>query len=914
MTAPIRSRSQNDWGFHTFDLDTNNRLPNIQSQDFIFSQPYVGPAVVRFNAVAGRTYTFLVEPLSSLLGTVDLNWALHPSGVFRFATEEVDESGSPLLIANPLGFIQTGSGPSPLTYSNGTSMLMYHVAESEGDRRVLTTLANEPNTTLYGTMYLTNSKSSYVFDIPGLLVTVTRVAGSTGRVRVGYTTEDIQPGSYLERTNGYLVNGDLPASSTGAITNIGGQLFQTSLADYTPVSGMLTFDDSELSKTIFIPIDDDGSLPRPNRDFLLVLTNAVLDPSESTDVQTPRLDNLYSEAVVRILDADINPQGGSQRSVITTNITLDTVTLLTTTNSITNTIYSYQPTNGVYNFGKAHYRVTRDISQFWGGTSITIFVNRSGTNTAASPTIHWRANEDYLDSVSSDLTDGQFPLQPGSDYATPTPPSNPGIEGLVPDFNFAGGSSGTVSFPSGNGYNKSQPISFTILNNGLQQFNEDFTLSLYELDKDNNPLPVGMIDQTTVTILFDDNHPPAGSVDEFYNADFSYNMAGPTPTVPPEMSHPGTDGEVLGLAVQPDNKMIIVGDFFSYDQTARNRIARSNTDGSLDTTFDPGSGLNTFAKCIALNANSEAYIGGAFSSYNGTLANRIALVTTNGSLDGSFNAGLGFNGDVNALAFQTNGEVLAGGNFTTYNGVTRHYLALIQPDGTLDTSFDPGTNLNAQVLSIGVQTNGQIVVGGDFTKVAGVNGQDHIARINPDGTFDPSFDPGSGANASVLAIGIQPDGNILAGGQFTIMNGANVNRLARLDANGFTDPNFYNGTGVDGPVFNLTVSTNAIYSTTNAALPVQTNFTIYVGGAFTSVNGTHRLGFARLNADGTVDTTFLDTAYNELAGLPRERYNDPLGTVLASGLQSDGYVLIGGSFSRVGGGQSDDLDVRPGEY
>ncbi|MDR3456204.1 MAG: Calx-beta domain-containing protein [Verrucomicrobiae bacterium] len=899
----------NDWSSHTFDLDTNNYTgaPIIRSTSISFNQPYSGPSAVRFNAVAGKTYTFWV--LANQAGQVKLNVALHPSGVFRFATEEVDETGS-FQYYNLFGFNLFAQ--SGLTYSNGASMLEYHVAETEADRRVNTPVADRPNTTIDGTMYLTNSKSTYVFDIPGMQVTVTRVAGSTGRVRVGYTTADIQPGSYLMRTNGLLVNGDMPASTNSTITtNQLGQIIQSAPADYTPVSGMLTFDDSEMSKTIFIPINDDSQLPRLNRDFLIILTNAVLDPFESTAVQAPRLDNLFSQAVVRILDADISPQGGTIKTVLTTNIVQDPFTLNTQTNTVTNTIYALQPTNTVVNFGKAHYRVTRDIAQYWAGVPITIFVNRSGTNNAASPTIHWRANSPYLDNVSGDLVDGQFPLQPGSDYATPTPPNNPGIRGLVPDFDFPGGSSGTISFPSGNNAFRSQEINFNILNNGLQQFNEDFTISLYELDKDNNPLPVGMIDQTTVTILFDDNHPPAGSVDEFYNADFSYNMAGAFPTTPPQMSHPGTDGEVLGLAMQPDDKMIVVGDFFSYDQTARSRIARVNTDGSLDTTFDPGSGLNKVAKCIVLNGNGGAFIGGAFSSYNGILCNRIALITPNGAVDPTFNAGVGFNGDVNAMAFQTNGELLVGGNFTSYNGVARHYLALIRADGTLDTAFDPGTNLNAQVLALGVQPSGQVIVGGDFARVGGVSGQDHIARLNADGSFDPSFDPGSGANASVSAVGIQPDGNIVAGGQFTVMNGATANRLARLTANGFTDPAFYNGTGVNGPVFNVLVATNQIYSTTNAALPVQTNFTIYVGGAFTAVNGTHRLGFTRLNADGTVDTTFLDTAYNEFAGLPRDRYNDPLGTVLTSGLQSDGQVMIGGSFQRVGGGQSDDVDVRP---
>ena len=162
----------------------------------------------------------------------------------------------------------------------------------------------------------------------------------------------------------------------------------------------------------------------------------------------------------------------------------------------------------------------------------------------------------------------------------------------------------------------------------------------------------GMVDQTTVTILSDDNHPPAGSVDEVYNPDFSYNMLGFFPTVPPQMSHPGTDGEVYGLAVQPDNKTMLVGDFFSYDLSARNCIVRANADGSLDTTFNPGSGANDYISCVALTANNELLIGGNFSSYNGTLRKGIALFNTNGALDNGFNPGQGFNGTVNTIVYQ----------------------------------------------------------------------------------------------------------------------------------------------------------------------------------------------------------------------------------------------------------------------
>ena len=898
---------------------TNYSLPLATPiRDQAYYQPYSGPSKVTFNAVRGTTYFIGVDTkvssstnlvtgriVSSGLGGVvttpstgliSLNWALHPSGVFRFASENADLTG--------------------LTYSNNQSMLLHEVSQNETTRQ---------GGGLDPARYDTTLKINYQFDVLGAIVKVTRVAGSSGRVQVNYTTMSITNDAYLVSTN------PLPGNIAGIGNNpflvnptylANGDQVAVAGSDYTPVSGTLTFDDSEMSKTIFIPIINNstttggggGNLNSGvNRDFLVVLTNATLDVAESSDVQPPRLDNTYNQMVVRILDTDIDPMGPSFTSGSVTNVVVVGGTLVT--NVSTNTVFNLTPTNSVFNFMKSHFRVTRDVGSYYNGTPVTVYVNRSGTNQAASPTVYWNVNSYYLDHVDS-LRNNEFPLQPGSDYATPDPANSGGVAGLVPDFIFPGGYSGSLTWGAKDFYSK--PISFNVYDNGMQQFNEDFVITLYEIDSNGNEFPCGMVNQCTVTILAADNHPPAGSVDENYNADFSYNMVQPFPTVPPQMSHPGTDGEVYGLAVQPDNKTVLVGDFFSYDLSTRNCIARANTDGTLDTTFNPGSGANDSITCITLSTNNELVIGGNFTAYNGSFRSRIALVNANGILDTSFNPGQGFNGTVNAILQQPNGQLLVGGDFTAYNGRTKNYLARLNMDGSLDTSFDAGTNLNAAVYAIGLQSNGQIVVGGDFTLVNGVVGQNYIARLSTNGTFDASFDPGSGANAPIFTLAIQPDDSIVAGGEFTQVNGQPKNSIVRLTPNGYIDPTFYCGTGVDGPIYSIVLNTNVIYSTSNnlysvlsTNIIVQTNFTFYVGGAFTAYNGTHRLGFARINNDGTLDTTFLDTAYNEFAGLPRERYADPLGTVVACGLQSDGNVMIGGTFERVGGGQSDDYDVRP---
>ena len=137
-----------------------------------------------------------------------------------------------------------------------------------------------------------------------------------------------------------------------------------------------------------------------------------------------------------------------------------------------------------------------------------------------------------------------FPLQAGSDYATPNPPNIVGVEGKVADFDFPGGYTGTLSLGGKDDFN-SKPIFFAIFDNGMPQFNEDFQIDIYGADQQGQSLyQVGMVNVCTVTIPAGQwqggilAYLPAGSVDELYNADFGQGFLR-TLTSPPQMSHPG---------------------------------------------------------------------------------------------------------------------------------------------------------------------------------------------------------------------------------------------------------------------------------------------------------------------------------------------------------------------------------------
>src|SRR5262249_45423500 len=158
---------------------------------------------------------------------------------------------------------------------------------------------------------------------------------------------------------------------------------------------------------------------------------------------------------------------------------------------------------------------------------------------------------------------------------------------------------------------------------------------------------------------------------------------------------------VFSVVVQPsDNKSVIGGEFTAYNTVPRNRITRVNTDGSLDTTFNPGSGADQFISVVAIDSSSRILAAGGFTSYNGTQRNRIARIPTTGGLDTTFNPGLGANGTIWALALQSDGKMIVGGEFTTFNVSTRHYVARLNTNGVEDVTFDPGSGPNDKVYAV----------------------------------------------------------------------------------------------------------------------------------------------------------------------------------------------------------------------
>lgn len=340
--------------------------------------------------------------------------------------------------------------------------------------------------------------------------------------------------------------------------------------------------------------------------------------------------------------------------------------------------------------------------------------------------------------------------------------------------------------------------------------------------------------------------------------------------------NPNANASVLALAKQADGKIVIGGLFTSLQPTgasvavARNRMARLNTDGSVDNSFDPGFGgpittitvasdgsILTAGLFTTVEPTGSILVGGSFNSISGVPVNNLALLNSSGSASSAFAPNP--NGTVYGVGIRADGRMLVAGSFTTIAGVSRAGFAQLNADGTIDTSFNAGANVSGGAAAILVQPDGKILVGGVNVGFGGAS-RGTLERLNADGSLDAGFNPAG--FGTVNAIALQTDGKILVGG-------AAPGGLVRLNTNGTVDSSF-------NPAPNGTVN----------AIAVQSDGQIVVGGSFTSIGGLTVGNLARLNANGTADASFNPNAN---------------GGVTALALQPGGKVLLGGSFTQVGG-------------
>jgi uncharacterized delta-60 repeat protein len=296
------------------------------------------------------------------------------------------------------------------------------------------------------------------------------------------------------------------------------------------------------------------------------------------------------------------------------------------------------------------------------------------------------------------------------------------------------------------------------------------------------------------------------------------------------------------LALQDDGKVLIGGNFTNYNGYIRNKIARINQDGTIDLSFDPGSGFsNTLSsiKDIKIQQDGKILVAGDFTSYNGTNYSGIIRLNQDGSLDTSFIPQTGiYQFQINSVDIQADGKIIAGGPFA-YIGTTNVRIVRFNIDGTIDSTFNPNANGSAtNINKILIQPDGKVIIAGMFSSMNGNQSIKNITRVDTNGNIDAGFLVGSDPQGMIYDLHLDPNGKIVVVGSFTIWNSITAHRILRLNSNGTFDSSFNSGDGAN----------NAINCVTN-----QADGKYLIGGAYSQYDNTSRKGFARLNGNGTND-------------------------------------------------------------
>lgn len=338
---------------------------------------------------------------------------------------------------------------------------------------------------------------------------------------------------------------------------------------------------------------------------------------------------------------------------------------------------------------------------------------------------------------------------------------------------------------------------------------------------------------------------------------------------------------VKSIAVLNNGQTIVGGDFSK-------GIARLNANGGLDTDFLIGSGADSVVAIIKIQPNGKILVGGNFASFNGTAANMLVRLNSDGTIDPGFQIGTGFSsstssswtpGIVKAIALQPDGKIYVGGFFDQFNGISVTNLVRLNADGTLDPSFDAGASTDRTIHCMVLQPDGKLVTGGNFFSYGGFVGFIHpfLARVNPDGSADTLFrnniEFGPINVSEVTSLALQSDAKMLVGGKFNYVNGVSAKQIARLNPDGTLDNSF-----------NLNETIPSIYDEVNT-VALQPDGKILLGGSVQSWISDTICRIIRLNADGLYDATFITE--NGVTG------GDPY----ALALQNDTKILVGGNFN-----------------
>ncbi|MES2731356.1 MAG: T9SS type A sorting domain-containing protein [Bacteroidota bacterium] len=347
----------------------------------------------------------------------------------------------------------------------------------------------------------------------------------------------------------------------------------------------------------------------------------------------------------------------------------------------------------------------------------------------------------------------------------------------------------------------------------------------------------------------------------------------------------GANNVIREVLLQTDGKILIGGLFTTYNGKTANRIARLNVDGSVDTTFHVGTGANFNVYTLALQSDGKILVGGDFTSFNNVAVRRIVRLHSNGSLDTTFRVTrniaanyfqMGANGKVFQVESLPNGKIMVSGCFNNFDGSSSTRFARLNANGSVDTTFS--TSFSQFGWRIATQSDGKVLI--SFQN----SGKFH--RLNADGSIDNTYQVGTGTNGLLLDLIIQKDGKALLAGGFSSFNGSSLRSIGRLNENGSVDSSFKTG-----------ISTNGTGSVMRVGL--EESGTVLMGGYFTEFNTRAVSTFARIYPNGSLDTTLL-------IPMTKDFHEVVLGVIA----QKDGKILLVIRYQHFGGEADTDRIVR----
>jgi uncharacterized delta-60 repeat protein len=338
-----------------------------------------------------------------------------------------------------------------------------------------------------------------------------------------------------------------------------------------------------------------------------------------------------------------------------------------------------------------------------------------------------------------------------------------------------------------------------------------------------------------------------------------------------------TNDFVFSLATQPDGKVILARSYSVHTGESPHYLVRLDAQGNWDATFQPQ--FDSPPWCVAVQPDGRILAGGWFTSVDGMGRDGLVRLLGDGTLDLSFNPGTGLEGSesqIRKIVLQSDGKMLIGGEFPAYNGIARTSLARVNPDGSLDETFVPPNLEHRNVTELALQPDGRVLVGLSSGIEFDVVGRRSLLRLDHDGSLDTTFLADLGDSATVYALGVEPDGQVVVGGYFNFgREGLLFKNLARLNPDGSLDTRFV-----------CELQGHGDYNVVEA-LALQADGQILVGGYFSSVNGVPCDGLVRLIGDAPGLACHLTAERCPSTGQPRINLTGPVGAKILVEATSD---------------------------